>query len=129
MQPILRRGSSGGKGRVLLRDRWPVVGYNVLVAVHIPIDRKAISDFCRRHHVRRLALFGSVLRDDFTPASDVDVLVEFEPGHVPGLAFFDMERELSGIVGRKVDLNTPSFLSRYFRDQVLAEAENQYVAA
>ena len=99
------------------------------MATKIPIDRKTISDFCRRHRVRRLALFGSVLRDDFTTASDVDVLVEFEPGHVPGLAFFEMELELSAIVGRKVDLNTPGFLSRYFRDQVLAEAENQYVAA
>ncbi len=99
------------------------------MAVKIPIDRDALAAFCRRHHVRHLAFFGSVLRDDFTPTSDVDVLVEFEPGHVPGLAFFSMERELSGILGRKVDLNTPGFLSRYFRDQVLAEAETQYVAA
>ena len=95
----------------------------------ITIDREAIAAFCRRHHVRCLALFGSVLRDDFTPASDVDVLVEFEPGRVPGLAFFAMEVELSEMIGRKVDLNTPGFLSRYFRDQVLAEAETQFVAA
>jgi len=94
----------------------------------LQVDRDAVNAFCRRHHVRRLALFGSVLRDDFTPTSDVDVLVEFEPGHVPGLAFFSMEAELTGILGRKVDLNTPSFLSRYFRDRVLAEAEDQYVA-
>jgi predicted nucleotidyltransferase len=99
------------------------------VGAKIPFDREAVAQFCRRHHVRRLAFFGSVLRDDFTPESDVDVLVEFEPGHVPGLAFFSMERELSEILGRKVDLNTPGFLSRYFRDRVLAEAENQYVAA
>jgi len=99
------------------------------VASKISIDREALATFCRRHHVRRLALFGSVLRDDFTPTSDVDVLVEFEPGHVPGFAFFEMEQELSAIIGRKVDLNTPGFLSRYFRDRVLAEAENQYVAA
>jgi len=105
------------------------LGYNGGVAVKIPIDRDALAAFCRSHHVRHLAFFGSVLRDDFTPTSDVDVLVEFEPGHVPGLAFFSMERELSGILGRKVDLNTPGFLSRYFRDQVLAEAETQYVAA
>ncbi len=97
--------------------------------MRIDIDREAVATFCRRHHVRRLALFGSVLREDFTPASDVDVLVEFEAGHVPGLAFFEMERELSDILGHRVDLNTPGFLSRYFRDQVLAEAENQYVAA
>ena len=80
----------------------------------IDVPRERIAEFCRRHHIRRLALFGSVLRDDFRPDSDVDVLVEFEPGHVPGLAFFDMEAELSAILGRKVDLNTPSFLSRYF---------------
>ena len=99
------------------------------MSVKIPIDREAVAAFCRRHHVRRLALFGSVLREDFSAVSDVDVLVEFEPGHVPGLAFFSMEAELSAILGRKVDLNTPGFLSRYFRDQVLAEAETQYVAA
>jgi predicted nucleotidyltransferase len=99
------------------------------MAARVDLDRRALADFCRRHHVRRLALFGSVLRDDFGPESDVDVLVEFEPGHVPGLAFFAMQDELSAIIGRKVDLNTPGFLSRYFRDQVLAEAETQYVAA
>jgi predicted nucleotidyltransferase len=99
------------------------------MASRLQLDREAVATFCRRHHVRRLALFGSVLRDDFTPASDVDVLVEFDPGHVPGLAFFSMEAELSALVGRKVDLNTPGFLSRYFRDRVLAEAETQYVAA
>jgi predicted nucleotidyltransferase len=94
----------------------------------IIIDREKISDFCRRHHIRKLALFGSVLREDFNPESDVDVLVEFEQGHIPGLAFFSMERELSEILNHKVDLNTPQFLSPYFRDQVLAEAEAQYVA-
>ncbi len=88
-----------------------------------------MSDFCRRHHIRSLALFGSVLRDDFRPDSDVDVLVEFEPGRTPGLDFFGMEIELSEILGRKVDLNTPGFLSRHFRDRVLAEAEVQYVAS
>ena len=93
------------------------------------IDREKISDFCRRHHIRKLALFGSVLREDFKPGSDVDVLVEFEQGHIPGLAFFSMERELSEILNHKVDLNTPQFLSPYFRDQVLAEAEAQYVAS
>ncbi len=99
------------------------------MAPRIPIDTRRIAEFCQRNHVRRLALFGSVLRDDFSPGSDVDILVEFEDGHVPGLAFFSMESELSGILGRKVDRNTAGFLSRYFRDRVLAEAENQYVAA
>jgi len=96
------------------------------MAARISVDRQKIMDFCRRHHIRRLAFFGSVLRNDFGPESDVDVLVEFEPGHVPGLAFLAMEEELSRILGRKVDLNTPGFLSPYFRDQVLAEAEVQY---
>jgi uncharacterized protein len=94
----------------------------------ITIPHERVSDFCRRHHIRKLALFGSVLRDDFRPESDVDVLVEFEPGRTPGLAFFGMEIELSEILGRKVDLNTSGFLSKYFRDRVLAEAEVQYVA-
>ena len=92
----------------------------------IDISREAIAEFCRRHHIRHLALFGSILREDFGPDSDVDVLVEFEPGHVPGFAFFAMETELSEILGRKVDLNTPNFLSHYFRDRVLQEAEVQY---
>ena len=94
----------------------------------IAIDRSVIADFCRRCHIRRLALFGSVLRDYFTPDSDVDVLVEFEPGHTVGLAFFRMQRELSEILGRKVDLQTPAEISRYFRDEVLAEAEVLYDA-
>jgi predicted nucleotidyltransferase len=98
------------------------------MSVRIAIDREKIAEFCRRHHIRRLSLFGSVLRDDFGPDSDVDVLVEFETGHVPGLAFFGMEAELSQILGRKVDLSTLQFLSRYFRDEVLNEAQEQYVA-
>ncbi|MGD0951851.1 MAG: nucleotidyltransferase family protein [Methanotrichaceae archaeon] len=83
----------------------------------ISVNKEKIAEFCRRHHIRRLSLFGSVLRDDFGPASDVDVLVEFEPGHIPGLAFFSMEEELSQMIGRKVDLNTPGFLSPYFGDK------------
>lgn len=92
----------------------------------IAVPREAIAAFCRRHHIRKLALFGSVLRADFRPDSDVDVLVEFEPTHVPGLAFFAMQEELSTILGRPVDLNTPNFLSRYFRGQVLTQAQVQY---
>jgi predicted nucleotidyltransferase len=97
--------------------------------LRIDVDRERIADFCRRHHIRRLAFFGSVLRDDFTPESDVDVLVEFEPGKTPGFAFFRMEEELSEILGRRVDLNTRNSLSKYFRDEVLAEAEELYVQA
>ena len=94
----------------------------------ISLDQKKIVEFCRKNHITKLAFFGSVLRDDFGPNSDVDVLVEFEPGYVPGLAFFAMQAELSEILGRKVDLNTANFVSRYFRDRVLAEAEIQYVS-
>ena len=92
------------------------------------LPAEKIADFCRRHCVRKLSLFGSVLRDDFRPDSDVDVLVEFEPGCTPGLAFFGMEIELSELLGRKVDLNTLGFLSEYFRDRVLNEAEVLYDA-
>ena len=95
----------------------------------IALPRERIEEFCRRNHIRRLALFGSVLRDDFTPESDVDVLVEFEPGATPGYAFFGMEEELSGVLSRRVDLNAPNSLSKYFRDEVLAEAEEVYVQA
>jgi predicted nucleotidyltransferase len=94
-----------------------------VVKLHgIALSRSWIADFRRRHHVRSFALFGSFLRDDFGPESDIDVLVEFEPGKTPGLAFFGMQDELSEHFGRQVDLNTPGFLSRYFRDQVVAEA-------
>lgn len=95
----------------------------------IQIDQEKIAEFCRRHHIRRLALFGSALREDFTAESDVDVLVEFAPGHVPGLAFFRIQRELSELLGRRVDLNTEGWLSPFFRDEALAEAEVQYAAA
>ena len=97
-----------------------------MVIRNIDIPSEAIAAFCARHHVRRLALFGSVLREDFRSDSDLDVLVEFEPGHKPGLAFFGMQEELSGLLGRKVDLNTAGFLSRYFRDEVLREAVVAY---
>jgi len=97
------------------------------MGIDIPRDR--IADFCRRNYIRRMALFGSVLRDDFAPASDVDILVEFEQGRTPGLAFFGLERELGEMLGRKVDLNTPGFLSEYFRDSVLASAREIFVSA
>jgi predicted nucleotidyltransferase len=90
----------------------------------IPIDlpKAEINQFCRRHHIRKLSLFGSVLRDDFTVESDIDVLVEFERGKTPGLAIVRMEDELSHLLGRVVDFRTPADLSRYFRDRVLQEA-------
>ncbi len=96
----------------------------------LPIDvpAGAVAELCRRHHIRRLALFGSVLREDFRPDSDVDVLVEFEPGHTPGFAFFSIQEELSELLRRPVDLQTPAFLSPYFRDQVRSQAETLYAA-
>lgn len=95
---------------------------------HIQVDHKKIEEFCKRNHIRKLSFFGSVLTEDFSLESDVDILVEFEPGHVPGLAFFTMEQELSEILGRNVDLNTPQFLSPHFRNDIVAEAEAEYAA-
>ena len=89
--------------------------------IDLPVER--IREFCRRNHIAKLSVFGSALRDDFRRESDVDILVEFEPGQVPGFAFFAMQDELSAIIGRTVDLHTPGFLSRYFRDDVMREAE------
>ena len=93
------------------------------------INKDKLSDFCKRHHIRRLAIFGSALRGGFGPESDVDVLVDFMPGHTPGFfRLFEMEEELSCLFGgRKVELRTPEDLSRYFRDKVVATAEVQYV--
>ena len=96
--------------------------------IRIPKDQ--IEEYCKRNQVRRLSLFGSVLREDFGPDSDVDVLVEFEPGTRIGLIRLSgLEIELGNIVGRKVDLNTPGFLGKYYRDQILTEADVQYDAA
>ena len=103
-----------------VNHRGPRAGRN------LSVPREQIAEFCRRNHVRKLALFGSVLRDDFSQESDVDVVVEYEHGHVPGLAFITHQEELSKILGRNVDLNTPLFISRYFRQEVLSEAEVVY---
>jgi len=97
--------------------------------VRIPIDNDRIAEFCRRNQIRRLAFFGSVLRDDFGPGSDVDVLVEFDPdARVGFFAIAPMQEELSATLGRPVDLCTRKGLSRYFRDRVVREAEVAYVA-
>ena len=92
----------------------------------IPIQQEAIVLLCQHHHIRKLSLFGSVLRNDFRLDSDVDILIEFEPGHIPGFDFIDIQDKLSDIIGRTIDLNTPQDLSRYFRGQVLAEAKVIY---
>ncbi|MEP7310348.1 MAG: nucleotidyltransferase family protein [Acidobacteriota bacterium] len=96
---------------------------------NISVDPQRVAEFCRQNGIRRLAVFGSALRNDFGPESDIDVLVEFEAGRTPGFRFFSMQDELSRLFDRPVDLHTPASLSRYFRNQVLAEAEDQYVAA
>lgn len=93
----------------------------------IPIPLEAVAQLCQKHHIRKLALFGSVLREDFGPQSDVDFLVEFEPPFTPGLlGLARIERELSGLIGRQADLRTPADLSPYFRQTILEEAEVQY---
>ena len=94
----------------------------------IPVPYDRIAEFCQRYHVYKLSFFGSVLRDDFCPESDIDVLVEFEPGKTPGFAIVTMQQELSELfAGRTVDLRTPQELSRYIRERVMAEALVQYV--
>lgn len=97
----------------------------------IDVDATALAAFCRRHNVRRLALFGSALRDDFGPQSDIDLLVEFDPGATPGLfTIAGMEEELSGLFGgREIDLRTYHDLSSYFRDEVRDSALPLYAAA
>jgi predicted nucleotidyltransferase len=95
----------------------------------IEIPKERIATFCQANGIRRLALFGSVIHDDFRPESDIDVLVEFQPGARVGLAFIRMQDELSALLGRSVDLHAPGSLSKYFRAAVLSEAETLYVAA
>jgi predicted nucleotidyltransferase len=91
--------------------------------------REKLASFCRKRHIRKLSLFGSAQRDELRPDSDIDLLVEFEPTHVPGLiTLAGMEIELGAVFGRKVDLRTPRDLSRYFRDEVVQTAEVQYEA-
>jgi predicted nucleotidyltransferase len=99
------------------------------MVIQVPIDAEAIANFCRRNHILRLGVFGSATRQDFGPDSDVDFLVEFEPGHVPGLmTLAGMEMELAEIIGRRVDMRTAGDLSRYFRDRVVASAQPIYAS-
>ncbi len=99
-----------------------------MTRARIDIPQDKIAEFCRRHRIKRLSLFGSVLRDDFSDESDVDVLVEFEEGYTPGLYFFGLDSELSDVIGRQAEVHTPGFLSDHFRDDVIREAEVQYDA-
>lgn len=96
--------------------------------MNITVPQSAIDDFCRRNHIRKFSLFGSILSDSFGPESDIDVLVEFQPGHIPGLALIRMQDELSELFGgRKVDLVTPKFLNRRIRSRIEHEAVVQYI--
>ena len=97
--------------------------------IRVSIPTKKLANLCKRYHIRKLAFFGSVLRDDFSPNSDVDVLVEFEEGYIPGLGFIDIQDDLSKLLGgREVDLVTPKFLNHRIRDRVLNEARVAYGA-
>lgn len=100
------------------------------MAARMSFDQERLAELCRRHRIRKLALFGSILRDDFGPESDVDVLVDFEPGHVPGLfGLHRIEREISALFGdRRVDLLTFRSLNPHLRDRILSAAEVQYAA-
>ena len=94
---------------------------------NIKMPKEKIAEFCKRHHIRKLSLFGSALRDDFSPESDLDILVEFDPAHIPGfIRLAGMEIELTEILGRKVDMRTAQDLSRYFRDEILNSSKVQY---
>jgi uncharacterized protein len=128
--PVYTRPMSGDGRRHEVQEAPPSANQGALaqLASHVDVEQAALAQFCRRHHIRRLALFGSVLRDDFGPASDIDVLVEFEPAHIPGLAFFTMQDELSELFHRQVDLNTLEWLSPYFRETVAQEAVVLYDA-
>ena len=98
-----------------------------MAAHHLAVPRERLAEFCRRNHIRRLSFFGSVLREDFRPESDVDILVEFEPGHTVGLlGLAGLERELAEILGRKVDLRTPAELSPHFREEVMRSCVVEY---
>lgn len=136
---------SGGRNMTLLTvaDLVFALGQRVTIGLtalppdvpagRLELPRERITAFCRRHHIRRLSLFGSAVRDDFGPDSDVDVLVEFEEGHTPGLAFFTLHEELADIFGRPVDLLTRRSVeaspNRFFRDEALSRVETIYEAA
>ena len=105
------------------------MGRGADVSPHLRFDDRDLGAFCRRNHIRQLSFFGSVLREDFGPESDIDVLVEFEEGHTPGLGFVRMRDELSAMFGgRRVDLVTKRALNPLIRDRILRDAEIRYAA-
>ncbi|MDD5189533.1 MAG: nucleotidyltransferase domain-containing protein [Dehalococcoidales bacterium] len=114
--------------QTLLKNE-PAISQPQAKNANILIPEDKIKEFCVKHHILKLSFFGSVTRDDFRPESDIDVLVEFAPGQVPGFGIIALEDELSNILKRKVDLRTPNDLSKYFRSQVIREAKVQYEVA
>ena len=94
---------------------------------NLDVNREKLEALCRQYRVQRLAVFGSVLRGEDTPGSDIDLLVEFEGQRTPGWGMFRLEEELSYLFGQSVDLNTPGFISRYIRDQIVNSAQTIYV--
>jgi len=127
-QPIREAASQAGFDQIYFWERVHDWHERLYPSATLPIEvpKSALEDFCRRNHIDRLGFFGSVVRDDFGPESDVDVLVEFEPGHVPGLAFFAMQDELSALLSRPVDLNTRGFFRSPLRERVEDEVEIVY---
>ena len=115
--------------RVSVEGDFYSTSYNHFMDLNALLTSQQIQIFCQKYHIRHLSFFGSVVRDDFSPQSDIDVLVEFGPGHTPGLDFFLIEAELSRLVGRRVDLQTLNFLSPEIRSAVLAEAVPAYEQA
>lgn len=111
------------------RLHWnSVKGMRRVPPARIDVDPGALAAFCRRHHIRRLAFFGSVLHDDFRPDSDVDVLVEFEAGHTPGWEIFDIQDDLADLLGHEVDLGTFIGIRPHARDEILSSVQIQYEA-
>ena len=100
-----------------------------MVLAGIDVDGERLQELCRKHGIRRLSLFGSRLRGEARPDSDIDLLVEFQPGASVGLRFFRIQDELAELFGHDVDLSTPGFLSPHFRDRIVHEAVGIYEAA
>lgn len=99
------------------------------IFARLGVTKEQLADFCRRAHIRRLAAFGSVLRDDFSPESDIDLLAEFEPGVWVGLRYFEIKKGLEAMLGRHVDLLSREYLRSAYREEILSSAEDVYVAA
>ncbi len=118
-------------GRTIGKDHFGRIATNsdMQPTPRIPVPREPLAALCKRHHIRKLSFFGSVLRDDFGPASDIDVLIEFDPAFPVGFRIFDVEQELSQLFGgRRIDIVNPKYLNRHLRDRVLADAIVQYAA-